>query len=174
MDPTAPNPSDANSDASIWYFAKPDGQREGPFPITVLKGRMAAGQLQPTDLIWKQGFSAWTPAREVPDLYGPSPGAAPAPTIPASLSRANPGSLMSSFFAGTASPGFLRITGRIFGALAVLTFLASIPLWFFNWSYFTDAFIFAFLFVAGEVSSSIIESQHRIETLLQSRPDSGK
>jgi len=122
----------SNPDASIWYVAKPDGQREGPLPMSILRGRAAAGQLLPTDLIWTQGFSSWMPARGVPDLYGPSLGASPGPTTPAYLPGAIPPGLVTSLFAGIASPGFLRITGRVFGVLAVLTFILAVPLYFFT------------------------------------------
>jgi len=37
-----------------------------------------------------------------------------------------------------------------------------------------SALFYAILFIAGEVSASIIESQRRIESMLQSRPDSNK
>src|SRR5262245_55024354 len=78
--PSNSGPSaDGNSDAAVWYVAKSDGQREGPLALSVLKDRVAAGKLLPTDLLWKQGFTSWTPARGVPELYGTSSGATPGP-----------------------------------------------------------------------------------------------
>ncbi|HWE92520.1 MAG TPA: GYF domain-containing protein [Tepidisphaeraceae bacterium] len=65
------------SDTS-WYFSQ-GGAQQGPVPLAQLQQMAAAGQLRPTDLVWQAAMPQWTPAGNVPALFGT--GAAP-PTLP--------------------------------------------------------------------------------------------
>ncbi len=47
--------------ADQWYYSK-QGQRVGPVSEAQLQQLVASGQLQPTDLVWKQGMTNWTSA----------------------------------------------------------------------------------------------------------------
>jgi hypothetical protein len=170
--PPSNSAAGGKSEGAVWYVARPDGQREGPLPLAILRGRAASGQLQPTDLLWTQGFASWMPARSVPDLYGPSSGSPSGKQSSPSMSgNALNASMLRNFVSGIASPGFLRITGRVFGVLSIVTLLLSMPFWFFGYSWFTNALLFAVVFVACEALAQIIESQRRIEAMLQSRSD---
>lgn len=62
-----------------WYFAR-GGNRWGPVPWEELRGRVQAGGLLPTDLVWTQGMEQWKAAGSVPGLF-PEGYAAPAPPI---------------------------------------------------------------------------------------------
>lgn len=50
-----------------WYYAK-NGTQQGPLPIEDIKGRIAMGEIAPTDLAWCEGMSDWTPVGEIPQL----------------------------------------------------------------------------------------------------------
>ncbi|MDN4163398.1 SPFH domain-containing protein [Nocardioides sp. SOB72] len=50
-----------------WYVAV-DGQQAGPFALGALPAKVAAGQLGPDSLVWRDGMAAWQPAGEVGDL----------------------------------------------------------------------------------------------------------
>ena len=57
------------ADESNWYYAR-EGQQQGPVPLDYLKHWLASGQLQPTELVWREGMSEWTLAERVPELQG--------------------------------------------------------------------------------------------------------
>jgi hypothetical protein len=65
-----------------WYYTK-DNQRLGPVSGDDIKQLAASGQLQPGDLVWRQGMTGWTKASEagiVPSFAStPSSPAAPKP-----------------------------------------------------------------------------------------------
>lgn len=54
-------------DGEQWYYAT-GGQQQGPVDAEVLRQLMAMGQLQPADLVWRQGMENWQPAASIPDL----------------------------------------------------------------------------------------------------------
>jgi hypothetical protein len=49
---------------SQWYLAR-DGQQYGPLSETELGKFVELGHLQPTDLLWREGFPDWRPAMVV-------------------------------------------------------------------------------------------------------------
>jgi tetratricopeptide (TPR) repeat protein len=51
-----------------WYYSR-DGHRQGPIADSRLKQLAAAGELLPTDLVWKQGLARWVPASKVRGLF---------------------------------------------------------------------------------------------------------
>ena len=68
--------------AREWYYTK-DGERQGPVTPQQLKQLSASGDLQPTDLIWKDGMAEWKKAGTVQKLFGdsvPTLTSAPSPT----------------------------------------------------------------------------------------------
>lgn len=68
--------------ADEWYYAR-EGEEYGPVSAARLKQLAGAGQLQPTDLVWKTGMDKRVPARTVKGLWGDSvPGAAKPPAAP--------------------------------------------------------------------------------------------
>lgn len=56
--------------ANQWNYVQ-DGQSVGPIPEEQLKALLAAGRLSWEDLVWCDGMTAWTAAREVPALAPP-------------------------------------------------------------------------------------------------------
>ena len=62
---------------SDWYFLR-DGGQFGPMAWEDLWRRGQAGELRPSDLVWKDGMPEWRVAASVPNLF-PASQAAPAP-----------------------------------------------------------------------------------------------
>lgn len=55
-----------------WYLAR-DGKQHGPISEAELTQFIEQGHLQPTDLVWREGFADWRPAMHVfPPLGGPA------------------------------------------------------------------------------------------------------
>jgi|SRR5262245_16004438 len=77
-----PAPSSQNQ----WYLAR-DGQQYGPLTDPELAKFVELGHLQPTDLLWREGFSDWQPALAV---FPPQPAAA-ASRAAGELAQARPG-----------------------------------------------------------------------------------
>ena len=75
-----------------WFYSK-NGQQQGPVSPEQLKQLAAAGKLQPTDLVWKEGMSQWVAASSIKGLFTapsiPTPPALP-PPIPAQPANSLP------------------------------------------------------------------------------------
>jgi membrane protease subunit (stomatin/prohibitin family) len=52
------------------YFLAVGGRQVGPFEVALLGAKVAAGELGPTTLVWRQGMASWQPAKDVPELAG--------------------------------------------------------------------------------------------------------
>jgi hypothetical protein len=52
-----------------WYYAR-GNQQQGPVALHAIQDLLRTGQLQPNDLVWKQGMPNWVAASQVPELYG--------------------------------------------------------------------------------------------------------
>lgn len=59
-----------------WYFAAQGQQPRGPVSLDDLRRLVAAGQVRPTDVVWRMGAPSWLPVAQVPELAAP-PNAAP-------------------------------------------------------------------------------------------------
>ena len=53
---------------SQWHYSK-SGQQQGPVSSEQLKQLAASGQLQPSDLVWKEGMAQWAEARRMKGLF---------------------------------------------------------------------------------------------------------
>lgn len=53
-----------------WFFQKADA-RHGPFTADELRQKATTGELQPHDLVWREGMSQPVEARLVPTLFEP-------------------------------------------------------------------------------------------------------
>jgi hypothetical protein len=53
--------------ATEWYYSR-GSEKLGPISSPELRELAALGQLQPTDLVWKEGFADWIAASRVKDL----------------------------------------------------------------------------------------------------------
>ncbi len=62
MPPPLPN--------AVQWFAGIDGTQVGPLSPAELGNMVKSGKLTRTTLVWKEGFSGWTEAGQVPDLSG--------------------------------------------------------------------------------------------------------
>src|SRR3954447_1590058 len=71
-----------------WYYAS-QGKQWGPIADPQLRQMIATRALQPTDMVWTQGWPQWVPAGSVPSLFPPAP-TRPAPTRPAPMPGAAP------------------------------------------------------------------------------------
>jgi len=85
-----PNIPQAGAVPQQWYYVK-NGQRQGPVSTDQIKQLLASGQLQPSDLAWKEGMSQWVAAGTITELVPvqtkPSPQLPPSiPTVPGSPS----------------------------------------------------------------------------------------
>lgn len=60
--------------ADNWYYAQ-NNQQLGPVPLATLQAMARSGQLNGEDLVWREGMANWTPANQVPGVFG---GGAPA------------------------------------------------------------------------------------------------
>ncbi|HMF19936.1 MAG TPA: GYF domain-containing protein [Gemmataceae bacterium] len=55
--------------ADLWYYTR-DGKAMDPVSEAELKKLAASGDLQPTDLVWKEGMAKWVRAGSAKELYG--------------------------------------------------------------------------------------------------------
>jgi hypothetical protein len=55
-------------DMTEWFLAR-DNQRYGPYPSPHLRKMVDAGQVQPNDLVWKEGMATWVEAQTVRELF---------------------------------------------------------------------------------------------------------
>jgi hypothetical protein len=71
-----------------WYFAR-NGVQSGPFEFSVMRAKIAAGEIQPNDLVWREGMAAWTPLSDVAELRSatatPTPSGFPASSVAANF-----------------------------------------------------------------------------------------
>lgn len=75
----------------MWYYAQ-GGQRRGPVSEEVLRNMARAGELSPTDLVWREGMAEWAAAGQATDFEfgsGTGGGGEPAPP-PAAETPASP------------------------------------------------------------------------------------
>lgn len=64
-------PEPLASSAELWHYTQA-GLNCRPLPFSELRTLAQAGQLQADDLVWTDGMEDWTPARDVPELWGPA------------------------------------------------------------------------------------------------------
>jgi hypothetical protein len=50
-----------------WFYAS-QGQQAGPVDQATLQQMIGSGQVQPGDLVWRDGMASWQPASTVPEL----------------------------------------------------------------------------------------------------------
>lgn len=55
--------------ADQWFYSQ-EGQQYGPMSTLQIKNLATAGELQPNDLLWKEGLESWIPANRLKGLFG--------------------------------------------------------------------------------------------------------
>lgn len=65
--------TDLSAQGSQQWFVARDGQRKGPLSSVELKAAADAGDLVPTDWVWKEGMPKWVQASVVRSLFAASP-----------------------------------------------------------------------------------------------------
>jgi hypothetical protein len=72
--------------ADVWYYAQ-NGQQAGPVSASQLQQLARSGQIQASDLVWKEGLPQWVQAKAIKGLFPaqaePVPVAPVAPAAPA-------------------------------------------------------------------------------------------
>ena len=66
--------------SELWFYGQ-NGTQRGPVEADALRALVASGQLQPTDLVWREGMSDWVPAHTVPEIF-PAAGVAHPADVP--------------------------------------------------------------------------------------------
>ncbi|MEI8019925.1 MAG: GYF domain-containing protein [Schlesneria sp.] len=61
-------PKATNKQKSNEWFYTIDGEKKGPIKTSELVRLAASGILKPDDLVWKEGFPEWVPARQIKGL----------------------------------------------------------------------------------------------------------
>ncbi|MGA3065330.1 MAG: GYF domain-containing protein [Tepidisphaeraceae bacterium] len=70
--------------ADEWFYTD-NGVQAGPVEFSVLQQMAAAGKIQPSELVWKQGMPNWTAAATIPGLFPAAPSPAPASPPPGAV-----------------------------------------------------------------------------------------
>jgi membrane protease subunit (stomatin/prohibitin family) len=55
---------------AVTFHVAINGQQAGPFDIPTIAGKVQAGEVTRTSLVWKPGMSGWMAAEQVPELAG--------------------------------------------------------------------------------------------------------
>lgn len=101
------------------YFVGRNGQQTGPFNVEQLKEMAANGQLNGTDLVWREGMAEWQPASSIAGIFPGSSSAAEAPSgNPAPLVQATVLPPLSGAPVGP-RPNGMALTGMILGIVSV-------------------------------------------------------
>ena len=86
--PEAGTPPPVPGTTTVQFHVAVKGQQTGPFPISILQQRVAAGTFTAASLVWRQGMAGWQAASTVPELvslFAPTtPPPVPPPIPPAS------------------------------------------------------------------------------------------
>jgi uncharacterized membrane protein YhaH (DUF805 family) len=64
------------------YTLARDGQKYGPYPLTLLRDYHSQGLVQGGDLVWTEGLTTWVPVRDVLARVGQAPSPPPVATPP--------------------------------------------------------------------------------------------
>ncbi|MDB4354228.1 GYF domain-containing protein [Akkermansiaceae bacterium] len=110
---------------SEWYYGK-GGQQEGPLDEAAMRARITAGQVAPSDLVWREGMAEWLPLSQVAELAASSAAAVPsAGSVPTASPYATPGTNPTGAPATPYAPAppnsGLAIASLVLGILAILS-----------------------------------------------------
>jgi len=110
-----------------WYYGKA-GQQQGPVSAEKLKELMASGQLNVTDLVWKEGMGEWKPYQEISGLMNASESKSE-PSSPYDSPATSPASAQPQPHAVSQKPtNGLAIASMVCGIIAFPTIFCYIGL----------------------------------------------
>jgi hypothetical protein len=91
-----------------WYYSK-DGMQLGPVTDAEIRGKIASGEISPSDLVWKEGMRDWLPAGQVGELSALTKTAAnpPVPGSPPVSPYSPPTFTQSTLPPGVEIPNYL-------------------------------------------------------------------
>ena len=105
-----------------WYYAKNDSQF-GPVSDSEIRGKLQSGELQNSDMVWRDGFADWLPISSVSEFamlrQGPPPSAMDRPAIPNLDSPYAPPLAPGGYFPSVRNSG-LAIASMVLGILGLL------------------------------------------------------
>lgn len=109
-----------------WFYAR-NNQQQGPVTLPALQDMARSGQLQPTDLVWREGMPNWLAAQQVAELFAPQPAAFP-PAAPQGQWQAGPPSATppSSMPYYGGAPVAYGATGKSYNGMAIGSFVCSL------------------------------------------------
>jgi len=116
-----------------WYYSK-NGIQLGPVEQGELTAKLAAGEIGPGDMVWREGMADWQPSGQVnelqvlrPAVQSPTAGGAPSPYAPPTQNPILPGAApMPSNGKATASL-VLGIISCVFSLCSCYGMVVSIP-----------------------------------------------
>jgi hypothetical protein len=73
-----------------WYYSPNDDAQQGPVSKEELAAKLALGELQPDDLVWREGMAEWKAISLVPELSQPVAPPVGAPPLPPTPVFSNP------------------------------------------------------------------------------------
>jgi hypothetical protein len=139
-----------------WFYST-GGTQAGPVDSAGLKALAASGQLQPTDLVWRDGMADWVAASSVSGLFTqqPAPVAAAAPVPAAPVAHA-PSAVLPYVGGGSMSgdPGVTPQVIELLSATRPWVLLVSILMFIGTGFIVLAAVILLFVGLAGAASSS--------------------
>ncbi len=80
---------------SQWYYAR-NNRKSGPVSSAELRRLVAAGQLQPTDMVLKKGHQKWIPACAVKGLFVDDTAELVQPVEPVVVQPSNPADVINA------------------------------------------------------------------------------
>lgn len=104
-----------------WYYVS-GTQSLGPVAEEALRQLVNEGKITPATLVWKEGFQAWLPAQQVPDLIPQQVMAAIPPPVPA-----GPPPVPAGSGGGGGAAGMLRSIGQKISEVSDLPTLTNVP-----------------------------------------------
>ena len=72
-----PTPPPLPQPAGAQYFYSENGKPIGPFSLSEIQAKLAAGLIKPETLVWKSGTPSWVAAKDLPEIAQQSPPTAP-------------------------------------------------------------------------------------------------
>jgi len=124
----------------LWYYVR-DKQKFGPVASSGLNRLAISGELQPTDLVWREGMPEWSPAMRVKGLFAETTLTVGPPPVPVSVHAVAdaPETNLDERY-----NGLYRSKGdkMVLGLAGGLAHKFGVPAWVFRLLFFVGMFFF--------------------------------